>query len=183
MKILKINNQYNCVEKPSIVSGDLRQWFVNGKLHRAGKPAVETKYTKLYFHRGILITQEIAEGKLSPQEILKIDNMEVRQAAMEIIGYEKFFHLVKEIHRYTPEMFRKKFPIKTNPMYILYLLETGLDERNDEIKILMMTDPSKFPEVRYFIRVHPDETDCREAVAHSYDYENWEEFIKDRAWV
>lgn len=183
MKILKINNNYSCAEKPSIVSLDLCQWFLDGKLHRDGKPAVETKYTKIYYWRGISISREIAERKLSPQKILEIDNMEVRQAAMEILGYERFFYCSTEIHRFTPTQFLEKYPIHTNPMYILYLLNTHKNENNDDIKILMMTDPSKFPYVKYFIRVNPDEKDCRLAVAHSYDYVSWEEFIADKKWV
>ena len=182
MNILRINNQYNCIERPSIQSQDLSQWFLDGKLHRSMKPAVETKYTQRYFWRGILINKQISEGKLTPQEILRIDNMEVRQSAMEILGYEKFFNCSKEIHRFTPLQFEKKFPIQTNPMYSLFILDTNKDELNDDIKILMMNDPSKFPFVKYFIRVHPDELDCRLAVAHSYNYLTWEEFIENKEW-
>lgn len=184
MKILKINNNYSCEEQPSIVSTTLRMWLLNDKLHRGGgKPAVETEYTKLFFWRGLAITEKIAEAKLSIQEILEIENMEIRQAAMEIIGYEKFFQYAKEIHRFTPEQFEKKFPVKSNPMYSLYLLQTGKDEKNDDIKILMMNDPSKFPFVKYFIRVHPDEIDCGLAVAHSYDYKTYDEFNSKKFWV
>lgn len=183
MKIIRINNKYSCAEHPSIECRDLKQWFLNNKLHRSLLPAVETKHTKMYYWRGILINKEIAESKLSPNEILQIDNMEVRQAAMEIMGYEKFFEYAKELHRYTPDMFEDRFPKDTNPMYSLYLLKTGKDELNDDIKILMMCDPSKFPVIKYFIRVHPDEVDCKLAVAHSYKYSSWDEFIKDKEWV
>ena len=183
MKIIRINNQYSSVEFPSIHCRDLRQWFLDGKLHRPIFPAVETQYTKLYYHRGIMINKKIAEGKLLPQEILKIENMEIRQAAMEILGYEKFFEYANELHRFTPEQFIQKYPVKTNPMYTLYQINCGLNEQNDPVKILVMNDPSKFPYVKYFIRVHPDEIFCELAVAHSYEYSSWEEYIQEQEWV
>ena len=184
MRITRIDNHYHSVNAPAIIAGDAEWWFTNGRLHRGGgKPAITHGQTVMYYYRGVRISREIARGELPPGEILKISNMEQRQVAMEILGYERFFNIAKEIHRATPEQFLNKFPVNKNPMYTLYLLDTKVNEQNDPIKILMMSDPSKFPLIKYFIRVHPDETNCLEAVAHSYQYKSWKEFNVDREWV
>ena len=183
MKILKINNQYSCELSPSITAVSGEWWFLNNKLHRVAKPAVKTNYTELYYHRGIKISKDVVEGKLSAEEILKIDNMEVRQSAMEILGYEQFFKCAEEIDRFTPEDYKIIYPEKTDPMYSLYVLKTQRNELNDPIKLLMMIDPSKRPLIKYFIRVHPDETKCGDAVAHSYGMRTWGEFADNKIWV
>ena len=183
MRVLKINNNYSSEKDASITTKDCEWWFLNGRLHRSVQPAVITKYSGLYYHRGIKISKAIANGELSPQEIMKIDNMEIRQSAMEILGYEKFLSCSKEIHRYSPDGYEAVYPTKTNPMYQLFIFNTGLNEENDPIKILSMVDPSKVPLIKYFIRVHPDEVDCRLAVAHSYDFKTWEEYIENKNWV
>lgn len=182
--IQRLDNRYHSETEPSIRCGENEYWFFRGSLHRGGgKPAVKAGLTWWWYWRGILVTREIANKELSAKQILEIDNMEQRQAAMEILGYEKFFSMARLFHRFTPDQFLERYPIESNPMYSLYLLKTGKDEKNDDIKILMMCDPSKFPVVKYFIRVHPDETDCRLAVAHSYKCDSWEKFIKNKVWV
>jgi hypothetical protein len=184
MKILKINNQYSCENKPSIIAKTGEWWYLNDKLHRAIRPAVVTPYSEQYYHRGIRINKKIAGGNLTPEEILKIENMEIRQVAMEIIGYEKFLSITEEIHRYSPECYDKIYPIKDNPMYKLVRIKNRIDEVvNEVVKLLVMVDPSKVPLIKYIIRVHPDETDCRLAVAHSYGFDTWEQYYNNKEWV
>lgn len=184
LTISRIDNHYHSEIKPSITCDSSEWWFVRGKLHRGGgKPAVISGGTRLYYWRGINITKNIAQCKLAPSEILQISNMERRQAAMEILGYEKFLNTARLIDKWSPPRYDKIYPISSNPMYSLYVLDTKNDEQGEDIKILMMCDPSKKPVVKYFIRVNPQETKCSKAVAHSYKYDTWEEFDKDREWV
>jgi hypothetical protein len=184
MKIIKINNQYSCENKPSITAKTGEWWYLNNRLHRSGKPAIITPYTELYYHRGVIISKEIALGQISPEKILTIENMEVRQRAMEILGYERFLNITEELHRYSPDCYKEIYPEKTNPMYKLVKIKNAIDETvNEVIKLLVMVDPSKVPLIKYIIRVHPDEIDCRLAVAHSYQFNTWEEFYNNKVWV
>jgi len=178
MKILKIDNMYHSEMQPSIMIKNGYLWFLNNRLHRSGGlPAVQNGNTELYYHRGINITQEMASGGMTPQKVLAITNMEQRQAAMEIIGYEKFLAGAKLIHSFSPAMFTDF------TMYELYLLRTNQDEKQEPIKILKMYDPSKRPFVQYYIRVHPREIRADEAVAHSYKFKSYKEFEENKNWV
>lgn len=177
---LRILNHYHSESEPCVKSllGEL--WFLNGKLHRYKKPAAISGSTKHYFWRGIQLTEPMAMASLSPKDIMALTNIEQRQAAMEIYGYERFFRFAKELDRFTPAQFISKYPIKENPMYRLYLLPG--EDGTEKVKVLSMLDPSKVPIIRYAIRVPPSETNCRDAVAHSYKME-WDEFCANKEWV
>lgn len=183
MIIHRINNHYHAINRPAISCNGSEYWFLNGKLHRGGgKPAVVNGGTCIYFWRGIFLTKQMASGEMSPAKILKIENMEQRQASMEIVGYEKFFNMAKLLDKFTPVGYQEIYPVDTNPMYSLYVLLTQKDELGEEIKILSMIDPSEIPIMKYFIRVDPREKNCRDAVAHSYDFKTYEEYIQDKKW-
>lgn len=178
MKITKIEN--SAVYKVVLNGHGAVIYMLDGSFHRGGgQPALITDFSADYFYRGVKITREISEGKLSVQEVLKIPNMEIRQRAMEILGYESFLKIFKKIHSFTPSQFAGKF--FPEEMYALY----ELTEKNmkEPIKILQMYDPSKIPFEKYFIRVKPNEINCCEAVAHSYQLANWEDYIFCKAWV
>lgn len=182
--ISRLNNKLHAVNTPAILTPSGELWYLNGKLHRGnGKPAVKMGSTIFYFYRGIEITEEMAKGELAPLAILGIKNMEQRQASMEIVGYEKFFSYAKLLDKFTPDCFLNRFPVDINPMYSLYSLNTGQNEENEIIKILMMCDPSKSPIIKYFIRVKPDEISCKLAVAHSYNFASWDDFFENKEWV
>jgi hypothetical protein len=171
MRITKLEN--NNESRIDLNSG-AKIYLLNGVFHRgAGQPAVITEYSEDYFYRGVKIDKDIAQGKLSPKEILSIPNIEIKQRAMEILGYEQFLRIFKEINSFTPPQFEGKF--SPDEMYKLY----AHHEKNakEPTKILQMIDPSKRPFIKYFIRVPPSEVDCKEAVAHSYRLKTWEDFI------
>ena len=185
MKIHRVNNILSSENFPSIQSvGGNEWWYLNGKLHRSRAPAVVGKYgTRLYFWRGINITYSMANAELSMKEILSIGNMEQRQASMEILGYEKFLKYAVFIDKFTPDQFKKEYPVDTNPMYQLYEIKEIVSDDKEKIKLLIMVDPSKKPQIKYFIRVPPNETLCKDAVAHSYQYDAWGKFVRDKNWV
>jgi len=177
MKITKLEN--NNQLKLELNSGS-KIYFLNGDFHRGeGLPAVITDYSEEYFYRGVKITREIAMGKLSAQEILEIPNMEIRQRAMEILGYEQFLNIFKKIDEFTPSQFADKF--NPDEMYALY--EFHEKNAKEPIKILQMYDPSKIPFIKYFIRVNPSETNCKDAVTHSYRLQTWEDYTFCKNWV
>jgi hypothetical protein len=154
--------------EPAIeTASGLKQWFFNGKLHRANHPAVETALGgRMYFWRGVLVSKEIACGELSdPQAIMGIKNIEQRRCAMERVGYLVFKKFMKKIDQW-------------QDMYELYSMNIPEDE---PLRILTMRDPSLG--MLYAIRVNPAETDCRLAVAHSYDCKTWEEYTEGVVWV
>jgi len=155
-------------------------YMFDGRFHRGGgNPAVVTPFSEDFFYRGVKISPEIARGEVAPEKIMQITNMEVRQRAMEILGYEKFLSVFSKIHEYTPDIFTGQYA--PDQMYALYeRAETGAQE---PIKVLCMYDPSKRPFVKYVIRVRPDETTCQEAVAHSYHLKSWDDFMFCKNWV
>lgn len=181
MKIHRINNIYHNELEPSISTDTIQFYMTNNKLHRGGGlPAVVTTNGYRYYWRGILISEKIAKRELSKKEILSIENAEIRQAAIEILGYEKFFEYSKKIDFYTPPQFNGKY---SEPMYTLFKLDLGKDELGEDILLLMMIDPSKEPIVKYFIRVAPNEKSALEAVAHSYGFENPKDYLDNKVWV
>ena len=105
--------------------------------------------------------------------------MEVKQRAMEILGYEQFLKIFQGIDRFTPSCFAGRF--FPDEMYVLY--QFCEENAKEPIKILQMYDPSKTPFVKYFIRVNPSENNCQEAVAHSYRLKSWEDFMFCKNWV
>ena len=169
---------------PAIETPQGEIWLLNGKLHRYGKPAAILDQCVSWWWRGIQITKEIAERSLPISEIIKIENIELRQCAIEIYGYERFQNNMKEIDRATPEEWEQKYPVSILPMYRLFLLESGKNELNQPIKLLSMCDPSKIPIIRYFVRVAPTETNALDSVAHSYGFKDSKEFFSIRKlWV
>lgn len=182
VRMLKVGNEYHSDIEPAIKTPTGEWWYLNGRLHRGGgKPAIITKYSERYYWKGICIPKSVAQKTISAEEILKLENMEIKQAAIEIIGYEKFLSLLnaKEIDRFSPDGFEQKFPQQTNPMYILW--EILFDDKTNPVKILQMNDPNK-KDTRYFIRVHPNEKECKTALAHSYGFETFEEYISNQNW-
>jgi len=166
MKIIRRNKVLHNENQPAIEMKGLKCWFMDGKLHRANKPAIETEYgTVQYYWRGVLINKKIAEGELTAKEVMRLENIEQRRCAMERIGYLKFITYMNKIHE------------SDKGMYTLYKMDT---EEDEPVVILIMVDPSigcKYP-----VRVPPNETNCRLAVAHSYGFNSWEEYKAD-IWV
>ncbi len=177
MNITKLDNSNEL--KITLNSGNT-VYMMDGNFHRGnGLPAIITLYSEEYYYRGVKITKEISQGKISTNEILKLQNMEERQRAMEILGYGEFLKIFTKINDFTPSQFIGKF--FPDEMYTLY--ELYEKEAKEPIKILQMFDPSKRPFEKYFIRVNPKEIDCRLAVAHSYHLNSWEDFIFCKNWV
>lgn len=142
-----------------------------------GMPAIITPWANEYYWYGVPITEKIAKKMLSLQDVLKIPNLEVRRAAMAIYMPD----LVKEaklIDTYTPARFKHKF--NSTPMYRLFELHEA--DAGEPFRFLEMRDPSKRDAV-YYIRTNPADETCKEAVAHSYGFKSWEEYIKTQSWV
>jgi len=177
MKITKLEN--NNELKIELNSGG-KLYLLSGSYHRGGGlPAVITAHSEEYIYRGVKISKEIALGKLPPQDILNIKNMEIKQRAMEILGYEQFLKIFTQIDSFTPGCFAGRYA--PDEMYTLY--QHKEPKLKEPTKILRMYDPSKVPFIRYFIRVAPSETRCTEAVAHSYKLQSWDDFMFCKNWV
>lgn len=175
MRISRIDNVLAAGVEPAVRTPTGEWWFWQGKLHRGGGlPAVKTQYSELYFFRGISITREIAQGLLSVEEILEIKNAEQRQAAMAIVGHDKFLAAGKIIDTFTPVGMEHRAPMYT-------LVEIISEEKKEiPVKILKMRDPNK--EIYYYVRVSPKEKTCKEALAQSYGFENYKQYAENQLW-
>lgn len=142
-----------------------------------GMPAIITPWANEYYWYGIPITEKIAKKILALQDVLRIPNLEVRRAAMAIYMPD-LAKVAKLIDTYTPDMFKQKF--KDIPMYKLFELHE--EDAGNPFTFLEMRDPSKQNAV-YYIRTNPDDRTCKEAVAHSYGFQSWEEYISAQTWV
>lgn len=185
IKVLRVDNHFHSENSPAIKTPTCEMWFLRGKLHRYRKPAIISGNTELYFWRGIRLSKKMAQSEMAQNEILEIKNIEQRQASIELFGYERFFSKSIEIDRWTHPQWIEKFPIKTNPMYILYEIPEPENDRktyNQPVRILQMCDPSKTPIIKYAIRVQPAVNDCLTAVSLSYGIKN-SEYLKFREWV
>lgn len=185
VKVLRVDNHFHSENAPAIKTPHGEMWFLKGKLHRYRQPAVNFGNTKIYFWRGIRLSEKMARSQMTKTEILNIANIEQRQASIELFGYERFFVDCIELNRWTHPQWIEKYPIKTNPMYILYEIPEPKNDRriyNEPIRVLQMCDPSKMPIIKYAIRVEPSVNDCLSAVAKSYGLSN-SEYLKSREWV
>ncbi|MEM5810467.1 MAG: hypothetical protein QXP66_01030 [Candidatus Aenigmatarchaeota archaeon] len=149
-------------------------------LHRERAPAVITPYHMQYYWYGIQISKEIAEGKISVKNILKIRNAEIRRAAMAL-AIEKITEVATIIDTFTPDKFKMEFFDHKINMYTLYRLEDDSDLQ--PFVFLEMVDPSKRPFQKYYIRVDHQIRTCKEAIAKSYGFETWEEYEENQIWV
>ncbi|MEM7820531.1 MAG: hypothetical protein QW761_02960 [Candidatus Aenigmatarchaeota archaeon] len=180
MKIRYINSNSRIIES---AGNTIYQEKINNKwvLHRERLPAVITPYHEQYYYHGIKITKEIAEGTLPVKKILEIKNAEIRRIAM-YLAIEKVTSIAEKIDQFTPEQFQAEFKQLGIEMYTLY----RINEKKDELQpfvFLEMVDPSKRPVAKYYVRVPETVKDCKQAVAQSYGFKSWEEYIKDQKWV
>lgn len=73
-------------DRPTILSVDSQ-----GQLHNTGKPAIQyADGYSLWAWHGTRVTQDIIEGRLSAEDILRLPNAEVRRCAIEVRGWDWF---------------------------------------------------------------------------------------------
>lgn len=180
MKIRYTSSNSRVIES---AGNTIYQEKINNKwvLHRERLPAVITPRHEQYYYRGIKITKEIAEGTLPVVKILAIKNAEVRRIAM-YLAIEKVTSVAEKIDQFTPEQFREEFKQLGLEMYTLYRVNDRKDELHPFV-FLEMVDPSKRPPAKYYIRVPASVKNCKEAVALSYGFNSWEEYIENQRWV
>ena len=78
---------------PAVEADDRQEWWIEGRRHYERGPAVQSKKgTRWYYWRGVLVPPEVVTDPKSkkPEDILKIENIEVRRSWMESYGMEDF---------------------------------------------------------------------------------------------
>ena len=105
---------------------------------------------KLYFLKGIGVSENLAKGKYNAQDILSMSNVTIRTELIKRYGLEK---IISEVHGQVID--------KNNEYELISILANG-----GVIKILKMICPSTNNES--LIRVHPDCKTVDEAVQWTY---------------
>lgn len=148
----------------------LRQWVLDGKLHRPDGPAVETKYgTVWYYWRGVCVPKHVimSPKSSSPAEILECPNVEIRRVWLEAYGLED---ALIDLGR---DGLARIIDETSNPPRRLWEISTqDVDERKPVY--VQVQDPST--DRWYFLRVPPDMRTCHQAVASTFQLST-EEYI------
>ena len=156
---------------PAVVTRQMVQYVVNGRLHRADGPAVVTANgTKRYYWKGVHIEPSLWNSKntISIAEVLAIANVEIRRCMVEIIGYAELI---------------KRGDDKINVLdkdrttgAVLYKLD--MPEGDEAVVVVKVLDGTPLKDEKgveyrkeYFLRVPPTTTSCKEAIAWTFDME------------
>ena len=137
------------------------------RLHSTNGPAVEWHNHRgdLYFIHGALFPEDlywrVVKREISAEEVLKIENIEVRTRAIEILGYERMLRELdaKELEKRTTT---SRPPLNVPITYALYEVQLNDDQQDGEnlpAKILQVQCPSTSKIT--FIRVPPFLTQAR----------------------
>lgn len=91
-------NRLHRVDGPAIESDERIEWWVDSRRHCDHGPAVVTANgTVLYYWRGVMVPRAVIMEPRSkkPNEIILIENIEVRRAWMEAYGMDDFMKNMK----------------------------------------------------------------------------------------
>jgi hypothetical protein len=140
----------------------LRQWLVEGRLHRNDGPAVESAGgTRVWYWRGVRVPQHVVEHprSASPLEILAEPNAEVRRAWLESYGlHEALDSLVGA---------RKATVIHSDPSPRRLIVISAIKDVDEAHPVYVeVTCPST--KRIYHLRVAPECKTCQEAVAWTF---------------
>lgn len=165
------SNQLHCDSGlPAVDTPALKQWFVNDKLHRADGPAVMTPGGRMFFWRGIYISEKLWMEcpKYTAKDILGIKNIELRRAVMEKVGLNKFIAMSRCINKGKGDFEGCE----------LYALEVEDEQPPDNtVKFARLKNSTPEPDGTYkdyFLRVPPSVGTVEEAVKWSFGFSNKE---------
>jgi hypothetical protein len=153
---------------PAVVTEDLLNYCVNGRLHRSNGPAVITPNgTRMYYWKGVQIDSETWANKdrMAAHEILGIENIEVRRAVIEMVGYEAFLEKANA----------KAVDTDKDTGAILYRVEMPFDDEAEPLVVVRVKDGTTLYDEngeayrkQYFLRVPPNMTACKDAIAWTF---------------
>lgn len=150
--------------RPAVrLASGLKQWWLDGKLHRPDGPAVETDSgTRWHYWRGVKVPRQLIESprSLSPAEILKISNAEIRRCWCEAYGLEDvLIDLARDGHA-------RIIHQETEPSRRLWEIQgiTDVDENHPRYVEVHCSSTGK----TFFLRVPPNVKTCHAAVAWTF---------------
>ena len=120
-----------------------------------------------YWH-GIAVPAKLAANRdnLSAEQIVRIDNQELRRLALERLGWQRFLETADAELRAQDDYGK------------LWSTQIRLDgEHAQVVEVVNATPEPDGTHRRYFLRVPPRMSTAREAVAWTFGYENSEQFI------
>ena len=151
---------------PAIETPFLRQWWVDGKLHRSDGPAVvSTLGTEQYFWKGVNLDKILfckgIHRQILVKEILENENTELRRILIEMYGFE---NLIRDSVAKTVDVDL----VKGSTLYEIPL------KKDEPVVILQVLDSTPVNGIhkKYFLRVPPSIRSCSEAVAWTFDLES-----------
>ena len=128
----------------------------NGRLHAADAPAFELHDDRIWFYKGVHVTEQIVlqPETLSCEQILTERNAEVRRVMIERFGLDRFLAGVKAT------------PIDTDDKRSLYKIVVKEDEPIVAVKVQCPSTGQV-----YFLRVPPQIDTCAKAVAWTFGFD------------
>ena len=139
--------------------------IAEGRLHRADGPAVSwPNGTAFWFWRGVRVPQQVVQAPaetLTPKQILREPNAEVRRVMIERVGLDRLLSTAHAECIDTDESGHRR----------LYRLRLGLHEPLSAVRVRCPSTGQI-----YFLRVPPTMGTCRQAVAWTFGFERVEEY-------
>lgn len=152
---------------PAVDLPHLKQWYIDGKLHRSDGPAVVSNGGRMFFWRGLYISSKLWEesNTYTAADILGIKNLELRRAILEKVGYAKFLDVATTVDMGTGDF----------AGCVLYSINVPDEpEPDDVIKFLKLKNSSPEPDGRYkdyFLRVPPATESVSAGVKWSFGFD------------
>jgi len=154
---------------PAVITDNMIQYALNGRLHRANGPAVITASgCKMYYWKGVFIEEDmfLARNTMTAAEILSIPNAEIRRCFVEMKGFAKF---IKEANA-------KILDSNKETGAVLYKVDMPDDDSREPLVVVKVFDGTihedengKPYRKEYFLRVPPKTKTCNEAIAWTFD--------------
>jgi hypothetical protein len=172
---------------PALDTGGMKLWCWRGQLHRSDGPAVITKAGGyMYYLRGLHIEPGLwhAIPALSWQEIMAIQNVELRRVVMEKVGLQKFIEKCKKEDTEdaldcngAPILASKaKAGMRGIAKNALYRLILPRDEALVFMELVNSTAETDGTFKLYYLRVPPTIKTVKEGLAWSFNV-NKEEYV------
>lgn len=135
---------------------------VDASLHASDGPAVAwSGGTRYYFWRGVQVTERLIVDPdcLTARQVLEEQNRELQRVMLERFGYDRFILELGAV------------PVQTDEFGALYRIPGDFREPVVLVHVTNSTPEPDGTRKRYFLRVPPNVTTAREAVAWTFGFQ------------
>lgn len=154
------------VAKPAVHIEEVPANWRGRRLHSETTAAVESDVERLYFWHGVMVPAfvVVAPDQITTQHIADEENAEVRRVMMERYGYERYIADIGATREQADDYGE------------LYRVTRADDSDLVMVKLINSTPEPDGSYKQYWLRVRPEITSAREAVAWSFAIDRPEQY-------